>query len=351
MLLEAEKRKKEIIEPLTSVYVGGGTPSLLKPEQIEFFFQNIKKIYSFSDVGEFSIEANPGTLSESFLKISFEEGVNRVSLGMQSSSNSILKMLGRIHTFEEVKYSVDLLKKTGMNNFNLDLIFGIPNQTMSDWKETLFQAIHLEPKHISAYGLIPEEGTPLFDSLANGKCSLPSPDLERDMYDYAVHILKHYGYHQYEISNFAMDGFQCRHNIGYWDQTPYIGLGVSASSLVHLQKTEKGLSYVRITNPGSMEKYLKMISEDDFSLAETEEITPEEARFETIMLSSRMNHGISEKRFKELHGVSVEKCYGNCLKRLEQNGLLKYSQHCWKLTRYGMDVQNSILLEFMDNQT
>ena len=218
-------RCHEADEPVDTVFIGGGTPSLLAAEQFSDLVRGIRNVFSFRDPVEFSVEANPGTVSEKFLRAAVSAGVNRMSLGMQAYQTPILQFLGRIHTFEDVKRSVGLIRSSGIRNINLDLIFGIPGQTLSEWKETLDAALSLSPDHISAYGLIPEEGTPLFRSLESKEAELPDPELERQMYDLAIRILRTAGLEQYEISNFARKGFECRHNIGYWNQAQYIGLG------------------------------------------------------------------------------------------------------------------------------
>ena len=188
------------------MFIGGGTPSLLAPEQFSDLVRGIRRFYSFRDPVEFSVEANPGTVSERFLHAAVSSGVNRISLGMQACQTPILQFLGRIHTFEDVKKSVGMIRSSGIRNINLDLIFGIPGQTLSEWKETLDAALSLSPDHISAYGLIPEEGTPMFRMLENKEAELPDPELERQMYDLAIRKLRTAGLEQYEISNFARKG-------------------------------------------------------------------------------------------------------------------------------------------------
>lgn len=345
---EAEMRCHEANEPVETVFIGGGTPSLLAPEQFSDLVRGIRNFFPFRDPVEFSVEANPGTVSERFLRAAVSAGVNRISLGMQAYQTPILQFLGRIHTFEDVKRSVGLIRSSGIRNINLDLIFGIPGQTLSEWKETLDAAISLSPDHISAYGLIPEEGTPLFRRLESKDAELPDPELERQMYDLAIRILRTAGLEQYEISNFARKGFECRHNIGYWNQAQYIGLGLSASSMLILNHHSDGLTCLRKTNPSDPVVYEEMIRSGDFSAVDRETVLPAEARFETMMLSLRMNRGISESRFLELHGVTIESCYGDKLEQLLREGLLRHDNGTWSLTRRGMDIQNSILVELME---
>ena len=348
LIQEAEIRIREFTEPVSTVYIGGGTPSLLSPDQLSRLILGLSRVVSLSDVSEFSIEANPGTLNDAFLLRAANLGINRVSLGMQAYQEKLLKLLGRIHSFPDVCRSAELIQKRIGENFNLDLIFGIPGQTMADWNETLSAAISLRPKHISAYGLIPEEGTPLFDHLKNKDYELPDQDLEREMYDLTLKKLQESGYLQYEISNFAKPGFACCHNIGYWQQVPYIGLGLSAASMSVCGHDASGLTCVRKTNPADPDVYREMVLNRNWSAAEMEIVSPRETQFETMMLSLRMNRGIRPERFLELHGISIEQRYGKPLAEMESKGLMKFVDGAWSLTRKGMDIQNSILLEFMD---
>ena len=347
LLHEAEIRNPFADEPVKSVYIGGGTPSLLSPDQLRRLVDGLRIHFPLDHCLEFSIEANPGTVTEHFVKTASDLGINRISFGMQAYQDHLLRKLGRIHDFDDVKESVRIARKYSFSNLNLDLIFGIPGQTIDDWNESLEAALSLCPQHISAYGLIPEEGTPLWNKLQSGEYSLPEPDIEREMYDLAVRKLKEHGLYQYEISNFAMTGFECCHNIGYWTQEQYIGLGISAASMMITEKNHKGLSCIRRTNPETMDQYLNMVYNEQPNYIE-ESVPPEETRFETLMLSLRMNRGIRPERFMELHGVSMISCYREQLEKMVQNGLMQYSDGAWSLTRRGMDIQNSVLVEFMN---
>ena len=347
LLQEAEIRKAEITEPVHTIYIGGGTPSLIPVDVMKSFLAKLDELIDFSSLNEFTVEANPGTVTASWLKAVTQSGVNRISFGMQSSQPDLLRTLGRIHSMADVTLAVQLAREHSIPHINLDLIFGIPGQTMDDWNETIQAALALEPDHISAYGLIPEYGTPLFDKLESNILSLPEPDLEREMYDLAISRFRDAGLFQYEISNFAKEGCECRHNIGYWDQIPYLGLGLSAASMeLNRNPAEKWFCFRR-SNPRSFEKYYRMVNDPEMSGAETEFISAEDARFETVMLSLRMNQGMKRSRFHQLHGFYPEHFYGDTLFRLQQEGLLLLNNDAWCLTRRGMDIQNTILLEFM----
>ena len=334
-------------EPVRTVYIGGGTPSLLPPFLFRRLTEGLEEIFCLSAVEEFTSEANPGTVCEEWLEAAVLGGVNRLSFGMQAYQDRLLEQLGRIHRYGDVCRSVELARKAGFRNISLDLIFGIPGQTAGDWDETLEKALSLDPSHISAYGLIPEEGTPLHADLECGRLSLPDPDTERNMYDRALSVLAGRGYKQYEISSFAREGCECAHNIGYWTQVPYIGLGVSAASMTGVRFNGHGMSYLRRTNPCTLEGYRNMVLEGGKPEQE-ERILPREACFETLMLGLRMNRGVCEKNFLRLHGLALDDYRGEKLRRMRDLGLMKYKNGSWMMTRKGFDIQNSVLVELMD---
>ena len=348
LLKEAECRKDEFSEDINTVFLGGGTPSLLSPDQMINLIGGLFSILPAEHIMEFTTEANPGTVTEQWICAAAEAGINRLSLGMQAFQPEMLNILGRIHNYSNVEESVKLSRRFGINNINLDLIFGIPGQTMKQWQETLDAALALKPSHISTYGLIPEENTPLNEELQSGLLSLPDPETEREMYDRAISMLAKYGFRQYEISNFALPGFECRHNIGYWKQIPYVGLGISAASMQISQIGKKGMICRRRANPESFSDYEQMICGSG-NPAEDVFVSPSETRFETIMLRLRMAEGVIETEFREMHGTSLEKTYGKKLRMLETKGLLFHSDNSWMLTRRGLDIQNSILVELMED--
>jgi len=348
VIKEAENRKDEFNENLDTLFIGGGTPSLLPPELLIHLTNSLFHVFGADKPAEFTIEANPGTVTEEWISAAVNAGMNRLSLGMQALQPELLATLGRIHTFADVETSIQTARRFGVDNINIDLIFGIPGQTHEQWVETLDAALSLHPMHISAYGLIPEEGTPLHEDLQSGILALPDPELERMMYDSALSKLTLHGFSQYEISNFALDGMECRHNIGYWKQVPYVGLGVAASSMAVIQQGKSGMTCRRMKNPDHLCEYEEMVFER-MRPPEDLIIKPAESRFETMMLGLRMNKGVDEEQFRKMHGISLEEVYGNRLCRLEKQGLLTHSGHFWKLTRRGFDIQNSILVELMDD--
>ncbi len=342
---EAQQRACELgAQQVETVFIGGGTPSVLPTATMARILDSVFRWFSPADGAEFTSEANPGTLTKDWLETLCARGLNRLSMGMQASQGSLLRTLGRIHTMDDVRESVRLARDAGIRNLNLDLMFGLPGQSRADWRETLGQALALSPQHLSCYGLIPEPGTPLAAELDSGRLSLPEEDEERAMYDDALTMLAREGFVQYEISNFALPGFACRHNIGYWRRTPYLGLGLSAASMF----AGPDGSSLRETNPRSFEDYSRTASER--TGRETERVSPREVQFEMMMLGLRMNDGVSEKDYFSGFGTSIESRWGTQLAQLTEAGLVYREAGRWKLTRRGMDVQNSVLVELMDDE-
>lgn len=327
---------------IETVYIGGGTPSILPVPLLTELLEGIHVKFQIAADAEWTIEANPGTVTLEWLRTARCFGINRLSIGMQAAQSELLHMLGRIHEFSDVQKSAELARQAGFENFSLDLMFGLPGQTLSQWEETLLTALSLSPKHLSCYGLIPEDGTPLKKDLDEHVLTLPEEEMERQMYDLAINKLHDSGFKQYEISNFALPGYACRHNIGYWNQTYYLGLGVSAASMLPCKEA----AYLRRTNPDTLPTYQSMIRNAE--LAQNELITHEEAMFETLMLGLRMTEGVSEDAFQQMHGTSLESYRGKILEREISNGLLERVNGHIRLTRRGMDIQNSILVDLMD---
>lgn len=329
--------------PIQTVFIGGGTPSILPAELLTKLLSGLHERFNIPAGIEFTSEANPGTLTEEWLTAAQNGGMNRLSMGMQASQPELLRTLGRIHQYEDVVDSVRLAQETGIHNINIDLMFGLPGQTPSMWRDSLDAALSLNVQHMSCYGLIPEEGTPLTRDMDAGRLTLPDEDDERIMYDDTLNILASHGFAQYEISNFAKPGYECRHNIGYWTQVPYIGLGTSAAS--YLPTRSGGL---RLTNPANIHDYIAMVDEQGWRRRDRVNLLPEDARFETLMLGLRMTRGVSESDFAARHGIALDNYCGDILRKQEVQGLLTHQNGCWALTRRGMDVQNAILVEIME---
>ena len=331
VLREAEKRS-QIDASIATLYFGGGTPSLLPPALMEKLLTGIRNCFDFLSDAECSCECNPGTVAPAFLDTLRRNGVNRLSFGVQAAQPHLLSLLGRIHTWEQAEESVRLARQAGFENINLDLMLGLPTQTLSDVRETLEKALAMEPTHLSCYGLIVEEGTKMHRMVESGAWTLPDEDTERDMYELCRETLAQQSFEQYEISNFARPGFACRHNADCWKRKEYIGLGSAACGF---------LGNVRYQNPPNLTDYL------NGKPAEVTIISPEEARFESMMLGLRMTEGVSDAAFKEMHGTSINDVFGKQLKKPIRLGLVEWQNGFLRLTRKGMDVQNSVLVELL----
>lgn len=347
LLAEAAVQSQRLHHPkVETVFLGGGTPSLLTGEMLTRLLTGLHALFQIAPDAEFTSEANPGTLTAQWLAAALQGGVNRLSMGMQALQPELLRTLGRIHDFSQVQQSIGLARSMGFSNLSLDLMFGLPGQTRQHWQETLEAALSLNPQHLSCYGLIPEEGTPLKADLDAGRVTLPDEETERIMYDDALSILSAHGFQQYEISNFALPGYACQHNLGYWRQVPYLGLGASASSML---TDSPSAAYTRETNPPRLADYLRMVQDAHWSDRKVIPVSAGEARFETMMLGLRTNEGVSASGFQKMHGIPLAEQYGTRLESLRQRGLVSFTDGCWRLTRHGMDVQNAILVELMDD--
>ena len=335
-LLEELHSKGEILagKKLASVYFGGGTPSLMEPGMIARLLDALGSYITIAEDTEISMEMNPGTLDESRAGSFLQAGINRVSLGMQSAVDRELKALGRIHDGEDILRSYDLLKKAGFDNISLDIMYGIPYQTAASLKTTLDTAISLDPSHISAYSLILEEGTPFGDADPSS-LALPSEDEACDMHLFTIDHLKKAGYERYEISNYAKRGKECRHNIRYWERKDYLGLGISAASLV---------DEVRWTNGSDMGAYLK---DPCHSEEMRQELCPEERMEEYMFLGLRMIRGVSLKEFEKEFGRSLFDIYGSIPGEHMEKGLSCREGDRYMLTAKGLDISNIVLADYM----
>ena len=339
---EAEMRASQLgPQAVQTVFLGGGTPSAVPAEWMRRLLESVFRFFPPEADAEFTSEANPGTLTPEWLDTLLGIGLNRLSLGMQAAQPELLRLLGRIHSPERVRESVELARSRGIRQLNLDLMFGLPTHTLSQWEETLEAALQMRPEHLSCYGLIPEEGTPLQEDLTSGRLSLPEEGAEREMYDTAIRRLREAGLCQYEISNFARPGSECRHNLGYWRRVPYLGLGLSAASMLELPE-----GCVRETNPSSFAEYHAMVSGE--CRRERETVSESEAAFETLMLGLRLNEGVRDADFAARFGYPLDSRWGAQLQSLERRQLVVREDGCLRLTRRGMDIQNSVLVELMD---
>lgn len=333
LLREIEAVKTEKRE-VSSIFVGGGTPSALSPSLMGDIFEKIHKSFSVAPDAEITIEANPGTLSKEKLFLYKNVGINRLSLGLQSPEAAELKSLGRIHTYEEFLESFSLAREAGFQNINVDLMCALPDQTYEGWIRNLRTVAALHPEHISAYSLIIEEGTPF----AKRKLNLPDEDTEYRMYEDTAGILAEYGYEQYEISNYAKKALACQHNVGYWTRKEYLGLGLGAASLWGNQ---------RFSNTSDFSAYLKESGSPEKIRENRETLSLEDEMSEFMFLGLRMTEGVSKAEFLEGFGTPIESVYGNVLDKYKSVGLLEEKEGRIFLTRAGIHVSNGVMAEFL----
>lgn len=326
---------------ISSIFIGGGTPSILPVNSIEKLFKAVKRAFNYKDNIEFTIESNPGTLSYEKLVCYKNNGVNRLSIGLQSVDNNELKRLGRIHSYENFLDNYSLARRTGFNNINVDIIASLPGQSYESFVEGLSKVIDLRPEHISCYGLIIEEGTIFFDNYKtvndkeyislNGKeYPLPSEDDERRIYYKAREILENSGYYQYEISNYSLLGKECKHNLGYWERRNYLGLGLGASSL---------LGNERWKNQDKLKKYM----DSDFEKKEVEVLSVEDEMSEFIFLGLRKVNGINVKEFADNFARDIFDLYEAWTSKMISEELLIYKDDMIKLSHKGMDLANYVM--------
>lgn len=333
LLREIEAVKTEKRE-VSSIFVGGGTPSALSPSLMGDIFEKIHKSFSVAPDAEITIEANPGTLSKEKLFLYRNVGINRLSLGLQSPEAAELKSLGRIHTYEEFLESFSLAREAGFQNINVDLMCALPDQTYEGWVRNLRKVAALHPEHISAYSLIIEEGTPF----AKRKLNLPDEDTEYRMYEDTAGILAEYGYEQYEISNYAKKDLACQHNVGYWTRKEYLGLGLGAASLWGNQ---------RFSNTSDFSLYLNNSGFPEKIRGDRDALSLEAEMSEFMFLGLRMTKGVSKAEFLEGFGVPIECVYGKVLDKYKSVGLLEETEGRIFLTRAGIHVSNGVMAEFL----
>ena len=324
---------------VTTIYIGGGTPSFIDSKFIAKLMDEIKdklkdNTTKFEDI-EITIEVNPGTVNEEKLKDYKKSGINRMSIGLQSTNNQLLKEIGRIHTYEEFLNGYKMATEVGFDNINVDLMLGLPNQSIQDLKKSLNEIIKLEPNHISVYSLILEESTVLYQNVEKGLTELPDEELERRMYWYVKDTLELNGYEHYEISNFCKKGKESKHNSNCWEQKEYIGLGAAAHSY---------LEGKRYSNTGNLEDYIK-----DFEDKEIQEIqSKEDMQKEYMLLGLRKIQGVSISKFKEKFIENPIYLFRKELQKLVDSGLLYIDGDFIRLTNRGLDFANLVWEEFVD---
>jgi len=318
---------------ISTVFFGGGTPSLLTGTEMKRILDAIKSMAMLSPEAEISLEANPETLSEDKVVQYRNSGINRISIGLQSTHQHLLQFLGRMHTVEDFHKSVEWARKAGINNINGDIIFGVPGQNLIDWKDTLSDMAALKLPHLSCYGLTYEEGTPLTTQLDRRLLEPTGEELEWEMFRYGIEWLQSIGYNHYEISNYAIPGFECKHNINYWKNQEYIGLGAGAHGFVNGERLE---------NAKSLKAYNTLISKNEKPIIRQQKINRKASISETCFLGLRMREGISDETFAKRYGMSLFDVYPVEIPRLIKNGLLEKAEKSVRLTEKGIDLSNQV---------
>ena len=334
----AKDYKERIV---TSIFIGGGTPSLLSGDSIRQLMEHIREGFRLAPDAEITMEVNPGTVTAEKLTAFYGAGINRLSIGMQSAQEQELKILGRIHDFDGFCQVYREAVEAGFTNINVDVMSGLPGQTLASYKDTLEKVLRLEPmpQHISAYSLIVEEGTPFAAMADRGELPLPEEDTERAMYEETIEVLAGYGFHRYEISNYALDGYECRHNVGYWIRRDYLGFGIGAASLI---------DNVRFQNGRDLNAYL---AHPLACREEQQSLTTQEQMEETMFLGLRLIRGVSYTEFACCYGQTLEEVYGEVIARNVADGLLTVREdetgRRLALTGRGLDVSNYVMAQFL----
>ncbi len=323
---------------VSTVFIGGGTPSVLLPEQMERILQKIYEVFELEKRPEITIEVNPGTVDEKKLQCYKENGINRLSMGLQSVNDEKLRLLGRIHTYRDFVESYELARKVGFDNISLDLISSIPGQNLQEWKKELETAAAQNPEHISVYQLIIEEGTPFYERYAEHPELLPDEETSREIYLWTGKFLKEAGYEQYEISNYTKSGKESRHNLKYWERGDYLGLGLGAASMVR---------NIRMSNTKDMKTYLERCTQPK-TMREDVQFLEEPRQMEEFMfLGLRKTRGVSKKEFRRTFGREMDMVYEKALHKCLENGMLLEHKDRIFLSEEGTLLSNIVLSEFL----
>ncbi|EOU1120437.1 radical SAM family heme chaperone HemW [Clostridium perfringens] len=330
-------REKHNNLEINTIFIGGGTPSVLESDELECLLKEVAKLNMAKDI-EYSMECNPGNLTEEKLEVMKKYGVNRISMGLQAKQDNLLKGLGRIHNYKTFKENFLLAKKVGFNNINVDLMFGLPNQRLNEWEETLREIISLEPAHISAYSLIIEEGTAFYNLYENDKLKLPTEEEERKMYHLAKKFLEENGFNQYEISNYAKEGKECRHNLAYWNMDNWIGVGSASASYMDGK---------RIKNISSVEEYINSINEKGEAIEEIINNSKNDNMEEFMFMGLRKINGIDENEFKNRFSMNINNVYGEIINKYIDEGLLIRESGRIFLSEKGIEISNIIMADFL----
>ncbi|AYV67198.1 coproporphyrinogen III oxidase [Niallia circulans] len=338
-----EKEMKLTIEKygqqeLSTIFVGGGTPTSLSASQLERLCGMVNKELKLRPEQEYTFEANPGDLTEDKLKALYEGGVNRLSFGVQSFNNELLKRIGRTHKAEDVFSSIEAAKKIGFNNISVDLIYSLPGQTLEDFQETLKTAFTLDIQHYSGYSLIIEPKTVFYNLMRKGKLPTPGEDVEAGMYSVLMDEMARHGFQQYEISNFAKPGFESRHNLTYWNNEEYFGFGAGSHGYVHGN---------RYSNYGPLKKYMQPLEQGEFPIMHEHKVTVIEQMEEELFLGLRENKGVSLSSFEQKYNENVLELFDKEINKLISRELIEIESDYLKLTHKGRFLGNEVFQSFI----
>jgi len=341
--VEFAKRRKDAPQGVSSLFIGGGTPTVLKDRDLERLMVMIHRHFHLNPGAEQTIEGNPGTLTQSKLNILRRYGINRFSLGVQAFNDKLLSAVGRMHTAQEAREAIRRLRTTGFDNINMDLMFGLPAQDMATWQATIEEALSYSPEHLSLYGLMLEEGTPLYERYRADNAlldQLPDDDLQAEMHDWAVERLKQTGYRHYETSNFAHPGYECRHNLGYWRGEDYLGLGPGGVSC---------LNRVRWKNIEEVRTYQSRLhnGQDPVDEAGQEALSLHECMAERMILGLRLEEGVNLTSFRNDFGIDLRDIYRDVLERYKKRDVFIFQGDYLRLNPKYSFVANGILQEFV----
>ncbi|HEO5044305.1 TPA: oxygen-independent coproporphyrinogen III oxidase [Streptococcus agalactiae] len=331
-----EFRSYDITE-LRTLYIGGGTPTSISAVQLDYLLTELSRDLNLNTLEEFTIEANPGDLTVDKIEVLQKSAVNRVSLGVQTFNDKHLKRIGRSHNEAQIYSTIDALKTAGFQNISIDLIYALPGQTMDDVRSNVAKALSLNIPHLSLYSLILEHHTVFMNKMRRGKLHLPTEDLEAEMFEYIISEMERNGFEHYEISNFTKPGFESRHNLMYWDNVEYYGVGAGASGY---------LDGIRYRNRGSIQHYLKGVSEGNARLSE-EVLSKNEMMEEELFLGLRKKEGVSIGKFEQKFGTSFEKRYGQIVQELQSDGLLKENNGFIQMTKKGLFLGDTVAEKFI----
>lgn len=331
-----EFRSYDITE-LRTLYIGGGTPTSISAVQLDYLLTELSRDLNLNTLEEFTIEANPGDLTVDKIEMLQKSAVNRVSLGVQTFNDKHLKRIGRSHNEAQIYSTIDALKTAGFQNISIDLIYALPGQTMDDVRSNVAKALSLNIPHLSLYSLILEHHTVFMNKMRRGKLHLPTEDLEAEMFEYIISEMERNGFEHYEISNFTKPGFESRHNLMYWDNVEYYGVGAGASGY---------LDGIRYRNRGPIQHYLKGVSEGNARLSE-EVLSKNEMMEEELFLGLRKKEGVSIGKFEQKFGTSFEKRYGQIVQELQSDGLLKENNGFIQMTKKGLFLGDTVAEKFI----